>query len=61
MKNGLSPELFTGIFDRETESHYNLRRCNDFRIPSVRTVYNGSHSISFLGPEIWNILPDENK
>ena len=52
---------FTEIFARETESHYNLRRCNDFRIPSIRTVYHGSENISFLGPKIWNILPDEIK
>ena len=61
IKNGLSPELFTEIFARETESHYNLRRCNDFRIPSIRTVYHGRESISFLGSKIWNILPDEIK
>ena len=61
IKNGLSLELFTEIFARETESHYNLRWCNDFRIPSIRTVYDGSESVSFLGPKIWNILPDEIK
>ena len=61
IENGLSPELFTEIFARETEPHYNLRRCSDFRIPSIRTVYHGSESISFLGPKIWNILPDEIK
>ena len=61
IKNVLSPEIFTGIFARETESHYNLRWCNDFRIPSIHTVYHGSESISFLGPKIWNILPDEIK
>ena len=61
IKNGISPELFTEIFARETESHYNLRRCNDFRIPSIRTVYHGSEIISFLGPKIWNILPYEIK
>ena len=61
IENGLSPELFTEIFARETESQYNLRRCNDFRIPSIRTVYHGSEIISFLGPKIWNILHDEIK
>ena len=61
IKNGLSPELFTEIFARKTESHYNPRWCNDFRIPSIRTVYHGSESISFSGPKIWNILPDEIK
>ena len=59
IKNGFSPEHFTEIFARETESHYNLRRCNDFRIPSIRTVYHSTESISFLGPKIWNILSDE--
>ena len=55
IKNGLSPELFTEIFTHETESHYNLRWCNDFRIPSIHTVYHGSESICFLGPESSNI------
>ena len=61
IKNGLWPEIFTEIFARETESHYNLGRCNDFRILSIQTVYHGSESISFLGPKIWNILPDKIK
>ena len=61
IKNGLSLELFTEIFARETGSHYNLRRCNDFRIPSTRTVYHGIESISFLGTKTWNILPNEIK
>ena len=61
IKNGLSLEIFIKIFARETESHYNLRRCNNIRIPSIRTVYHGSESISLLGLKIWNILPDEIK
>ena len=43
------------------QSHYNLRRYNDYRIPSIRTVYHGGESISFLGPKRWNFLPDEIK
>ena len=61
IKHELSPELFTEIFTHETESHNNLRPCNDFRIPSIRTIYHSSESFSFLGPKIWNILPDETK
>ena len=57
IKKGLSPELFT----RETESYYNLKRCNDFRIPLIRTVYHGSESVSFLGRKLWNILNDKTK
>ena len=29
----------------------------DFRIPSVNTVYHGSESSSYLGPKIWEIVP----
>ena len=41
-------------------TQYIIRRLI-FRIPSIRTVYHGSESISFLGPKIWNILPYEIK
>ena len=27
-------------------------------ISPIRTVYHGSESITFLGPKIWNILPE---
>ena len=47
IKIGLLPELCTETFALETESHYNLRWCNDFRIPSILTVYHDSESISF--------------
>ena len=54
--------MFTDIFARETESHYNLSRCNDFRISPICTVYqHGSESVSFLGPKICNILPVSTK
>ena len=53
IKNGFSPEIFVEFFARETESHYNLKWRNDFRIPSIRTVHHGSESISFLGLKIW--------
>ena len=39
----------------------NLSRCNDFRIPSIRTLHHASESISLLGPKIWNIIPNEVK
>ena len=47
IKKLLLPKPFTKIFACETESHYNLRRCNGFRIPSICTVYHGSKSSSF--------------
>ena len=32
-----------------------------FPVPPVRTVYNGTESLSFLGPKIWDIVPAELK
>ena len=32
-----------------------------FSIPPVRSVYNGTESLSFLGPKVWDIVPTELK
>ena len=39
------------------EHPYNLRHLRQFKTPSVNTVYHGEESVSFLKPEIWEILP----
>lgn len=61
VKNKLSPEILAKIFAYEKESYYNLRRCNDLRIPSICAAYYGSESNSFFRPKILNILPDDIK
>ena len=58
--NNLSPSIIAELFEQRNEN-YNLRNNNPFTIPAVRTVHHGSESISFLGPKIWNILPDNIK
>ena len=58
IKNDLSPEIMTELFEQRNEHHYNLRNNVHFITPQIRAVYHGSESISFLGPKIWNILPD---
>ena len=61
IKNDLSPLIVTELFEQRNEQHYDLRKNSQFTIPPIRTVYHGSESISFLGPKIWNILPDRLK
>ena len=61
IKNDMSPEIMTELFEQRNEHHYNLRNNLHFITPQIRTVYHGSESISFLGPKIWNILPDRLK
>ena len=57
----MSPEIICDIFTQRINNHYNLRRINHFEIPFVRTVYNGTESVSYLGPKIWEIVPEEYK
>ena len=57
----ISPLIVTERFEQRNEQHYDLRKNSQFTIPPIRTVYHGSESISFLGPKIWNILPDRLK
>ena len=45
----------------QTNNQYNLRNHNDFVIPRVNTVYHGTESITYLGPKIWDIVPEEFK
>ena len=61
LKNDLSPLIVTELFEQRNEQHYDLRKNSQLAIPPVRTVYHESESISFLGPKIWNILPDRLK
>ena len=41
--------------------NYNTRSGSQFHQPSTNTVWNGSETISYLGPKIWNMVPAEMK
>ena len=55
-KNGLNPSFMQEMF-RENTTHYNLRNNNEFTQPRVRSVSNGTESIRFKGPQLWQTLP----
>ena len=61
VKNEMSPEIICDTFTPIINNHYNLRHINHFETPSVSTVYNGIESVSYLGPKIWDIVPEEHK
>ena len=46
---------------KEKNNHHNLRHINHFETSFVRTVYNGTESVLYLGPKIWDIVPEEYK
>ena len=55
-RNDLNPSFMQEIFC-ENESHYNLRSNNEFVQPWVRSVGNGTESVRFKGPQLWQMLP----
>ena len=53
-----SPEIMKEVFPLKEQGHYNLRTQTDFEIPQVKTVNYGLESIRYLGPKIWEGLPN---
>ena len=61
VSNGLTPVLMNDIFKLRGEQTYNLRKLSQFYRLKVNSVYNGTESVSFLGPIIWDLVPNELK
>ena len=59
-KNIVPPQMHE-IFKLQDQSQYNLRYNCLFSRPLVKSVYKGTKSLSFLGPKIWDIIPDTYK
>lgn len=56
----MAPELLNEVFKIRTPS-YNLRTSSNFYSRQVHSVYNGTESLSFLGPKIWELVPEDIK
>jgi len=59
-KKGLNPVIMNEIF-KFTEPLYNLRETSSLERTNVKTVRYGTETLSWLGPKIWKLLPDEFK
>ena len=57
---GISPTIINDIFQTR-ECNYNLRTKRQFKSHCVKIVHYGTESLSFLGPKLWAILPQEYK
>ena len=60
VKNNLSPILMKDIF-QERIIPYKLRNTNPFQASNVKTVYNGTETLSFRGPKTWALVPESIK
>ena len=61
VSNGLSPVLMNDIFKIKGEQTYNLRKLSQFYRTKVNFVYNGTQSVPFLRPIIWDFVPNQLK
>ena len=62
VQNNCSPEIMNKLFPiNEPIYEYDLRNTSDFIARRIKTGRYGSESLSYLGPRLWNILPDEYK
>ena len=57
----LSPTILHDTFTQKGNNWYNLRKISKFSRPLVKSVYHGNERVSFLGPKMWNMLPDDSK
>ena len=58
VKNGLSPPFMNEIFVENAQHYYDFRKNAEFKRNNVKTVYNRTENLTFLGPRIWKIVPD---
>ena len=55
VKNNICPKHIADHFQR-TDTKYLLRN-EEFVIPRLNTITHGNHSIRYIGPKLWNLLP----
>ena len=60
VKNNLSPSFMKSVFP-DSVNPYNLRSKPSFHTSNIRTVYNGTETISFRGPKTWSLVPNAIK
>ena len=61
LAKGISPTIMQEIFRFRNSSSYNLKSQNIFQIPFRNHVYNGTESISYLGPKVQDLVQDNLK
>ena len=60
VKNNMATKIFNAIFQNRAVP-YNLRTNSNFSTRQVHSVYHGAESLSFLGPMIWELVPEDTK
>ena len=58
--SNIAPTIVSELFSH-SNVNCNLRSGSQYHQPSANTVWNGQETISYLGPKIWNMVPEEMK
>ena len=54
---GLTPPIMSDLFVTR-ENNYNLRNFQELESSLKRTVKYGTKTISYRGPQLWNLIPE---
>ena len=49
------------IFPQSNSSNYDIESRSTFTTRSIKTVYYGTTSLSFLAPKVWKLIPNNIK
>ena len=61
LKNGLAPEIMKEVFEIQNPA-YNFRsEATHFKRENVKTTHYGIQSVRYLGPKIWDMVPNNIK
>ena len=56
VSNDICPEIMKDIFPLSTCSSYDIRSKRTFTTRSVKIVYYGTESLSYLAPKVWELI-----
>ena len=57
--NGMSPDIMSEILQLIENTHHHLRHTWQFMAHQIHSVYKVFESGSYLGPKIWELIPQK--
>ena len=57
VSRGIVTKILADIFSSNSRVNYDLHYQSEFSRPLVKSVFNGTETISYLGPRIWDLVP----
>ena len=60
VKNNIAPEIMKELFAPKM-SFYDLRNNNSFKRRRLNSVWHGTELVSYVGPKMWDLVPNEIK